>query len=84
MPPDPFDAVAAAIVAAPRPADVGAHRRWGVAGTVHTGAGTVDVDIGGTTVPGVPYLDPYVPTAGHRVLVLMEDGDPVVIGGRAS
>ena len=83
MPRDPAEQIAAAIVAAPALSDRGAHGRWGVAGAVHTGPRTVDVDIGGTTVPGIPYLDPYVPTEGHRVLVLLQNGDPVVIGGRA-
>ncbi len=79
MPRDVVDQIAAAVVAAPALSDRGAHRRWGT--VVSVGAGVVDVDIGGSPVPGVPYLRSYTdPEAGDRVLVLVEDGDLIVIG----
>lgn len=82
MPRDAAERIAQAIAAAPVLSDRGAHRRWGTVTAV--GTGTVDVDIGGSPVPGVPHLRSYTdPEAGDQVLVLVEDGDLVVIGARA-
>ncbi|MCK9929315.1 hypothetical protein MXD62_19385 [Frankia sp. Mgl5] len=78
---DAVDVVAAAIAAAPVLSDRGAHRRWGTVTAV--GTGTVDVDIGGSPVPGIPHLTSYAPETGDRVLVLVEDGDVVVLGAVA-
>lgn len=79
---DAVDQVAAAIVAAPVLSDQGSRDRWGE--VVAVDAGTVDVDIGGTVVPGVIRLRHYSDaTAGDRVLVSVQGGALVVIGAVA-
>lgn len=79
---DAIDQVAAAIVAAPVLSDQGARNRWGT--VVAVGTGTVDVDIGGTTVPGVIILRHYADAeTGDRVLVSVQGGALVVIGAVA-
>jgi len=59
-------------------------RRWGVIVAI-AGAPplTVDVDIGGVTVPGVRYYYWYTPVLNDTVVVEIAGGDPIVVGALA-
>lgn len=57
-------------------------RRWALVTAVNAN-GTVDINIGGVAVPGIPRFGNYAPVVGDRVMVDVIGTDMIVVGPTA-